>query len=163
MSSFVLNPPKYKSAIKFIIHELKKVQGKKKMYKLMYFLDFDFYEAYNESFTGESYRKLAMGPAPVYFDDILKELEDDIDIKHVKISPMHENDTCIYSLKKDFEFDFSEKEAKMLKRIVTKYGSLNGKQLEDLSHAEAPWNAVSMFDLIPYDYALYRDTQDLNS
>lgn len=161
MSNNILNTPKYKEAIKYIISNLKEVQGKKKMYKLLYFLDFDFYEAYETSFTGETYKKLPMGPAPVYFDAILEEMKDDITVKHKKILPFHDNETCIYSLKKEVEYNFTHQEKKMLDRIIAKYGSLNGKQLENLSHAEAPWNAVNMYEIIPYEYSFYRDSEDL--
>src|SRR3989344_2830279 len=47
---------------------------------------------------------------------------------------------------------------KMLSRIVTKYGRLNGKQLEELSHAEAPYVGTELRKEIPYELAFYRGT-----
>jgi len=35
---------------------------------------FDYYEAYEKPFTGETYRSLRMGPVPVYFNGIIQEL-----------------------------------------------------------------------------------------
>ena len=53
---------------------------------------------------------------------------------------------------------FDEEENKMLNRVVTKYGHLNGKQLEDLSHAEAPFIGTELRKEIPYELAFYRGT-----
>src|SRR3989338_7388435 len=46
---------------------------------------------------------------------------------------------------------FNEEEKKMLDRIVIKYGHLNGKQLEELSHAEAPYIGTELRKEIPYE------------
>ena len=46
----------------------------------------------------------------------------------------------------------------MLDRITVKYGHLNGKQLEELSHAEAPYIGTELKKEIPYELAFYRGT-----
>ena len=48
--------------------------GKTVIYKLLYFIDFDFYELNEEYLTGELYRKIEHGPAPCHFEEIEKEL-----------------------------------------------------------------------------------------
>ncbi len=47
----------------------------------------------------------------------------------------------------------------MLERIVKKYGGLSGKQLEELSHGEAPYVASGLNEVIPYELAYYRGTE----
>lgn len=76
---------------------LGKIEGKKKAYKLFYYLDFDFYEAYERSFTGDIYRALPMGPVPVYFDGIVGELkaEGKITVRKSRMLPSHDNDTSL--------------------------------------------------------------------
>jgi uncharacterized phage-associated protein len=49
----------------------------------------------------------------------------------------------------------------MLNRVIRKYGALTGKDLQDLSHAQAPYNAVDLNEVIPYEFSFYRDTLDL--
>jgi len=44
--------------------------GKTVIYKLFYFMDFDFYELYEDHLTGEAYRKIHHGPAPCHFSEI---------------------------------------------------------------------------------------------
>lgn len=41
----------------------------------MYFSDFDYYELYEESLTGETYIKIEKSPTPSHFDQNIKELE----------------------------------------------------------------------------------------
>ena len=40
------------------------------MAKLLYYLDFDYYEKCQKYFTGEVYKKLPMGPYPVSLEEI---------------------------------------------------------------------------------------------
>jgi uncharacterized phage-associated protein len=53
---------------------------------------------------------------------------------------------------------FSDEEKSILDRVVTKYGQLNGKQLEDLTHAEAPYLGTDLSKEITYELAFYRGT-----
>ncbi len=46
----------------------------------------------------------------------------------------------------------------MLDRVVLKYGNLTGKQLEELSHAEAPYTAAQPYQEVPYEFTYYRGT-----
>jgi uncharacterized phage-associated protein len=163
MTNFTLDKDKYKAALLYIANELGSIDGMKKAYKLFYYLDFDFYEAFEKPFTGDTYKALEMGPVPVYFTGIANELVDEgkLKIDKKRLSPNHGNDTCIYTplMKSDYKFSLDEK--KMLDRIVKLYGSMTGGELEKLTHSEAPYNAVDTYQVIPYEYSLYRDTADL--
>jgi uncharacterized phage-associated protein len=57
---------------------------------------------------------------------------------------------------------FTPEEIKMLDRIAVRYGHLNGKQLEDLTHAEAPFVGTEPKKEIQYELAFYRGT-DFNN
>jgi uncharacterized phage-associated protein len=159
----ILAKDKYKAAFLYMLQVLEKIEGKKKACKLFYFLDFDYYEAYETSFTGETYISYPIGPFPQYFEPIVKEMEEEgiIQIDYEKKSPTHENVTVIYRSVEAPNYPFTKKECSMLDRIVKKYGSLTGKDLQDLSHAQAPYNAVYLNEVIPYEFSFYRDTPDL--
>ena len=155
---------KYKAAILYLLNKLGKIEGKKKAYKLFYFLDFDYFEAHDKPFTGEVYTALKMGPAPRFFDAVIEELQKEgaVVIEKEKKHPTHENKTVIYKPKAETGWIFSIQEKKMLDRVAKKYGAFTGKELEDLSHAQAPFNAVALGEIIPYEYAHYRDSDDLS-
>ncbi|HWS83989.1 MAG TPA: hypothetical protein VN207_06990 [Ktedonobacteraceae bacterium] len=55
MATMVLDKEKYKDAFLYLLGALEKIEGKEKACKLFYFLDFDYYEAYDIPFTGETY------------------------------------------------------------------------------------------------------------
>lgn len=163
MTNISLNKDKYKAALLYIANSLGKIEGMKKAYKLFYYLDFDFYEAYGKPFTGETYKALKMGPAPIYFAGIVEELvnEGKIQIQRVRKSLTHQYDTVIYKPLTKTDYNFTKEEKKMLDRIIKLYGNQTGVNLEKLSHAEAPYNAVDTYQIIPYEYSIYRDTSNL--
>ncbi len=160
-----LHTEKYKQAILYLCAKLgKEVRGKKKLAKLLYFVDFDFFEKNQKYFTGDKYRALPMGPFPISLNEITRTMAKE---KTLKVDSIHEhngyNATEVYTcLKTPKTSVFSEEEKEMLDRVIVKYGHLNGKQLEDLTHAEAPYIGTKPKKEIPYELAFYRGT-DFNS
>jgi uncharacterized phage-associated protein len=156
-----IDSKKYKQAILYLCSKLgKEVRGKKKLAKLLYFVDFDFFEKYQKYFTGDKYKALPMGPVPISLNKITQELvkEKALQINSVKEREGY-NPTEIYICKKDPDLAiFSPEEKKMLDRVVMRYGHLNGKQLEDLTHAEAPYSGTKPNGEIFYELAFYRGT-----
>jgi len=156
-----LHRKKYQNTILYLCRALGgELHGKKKLAKLLYFVDFDFYEKNQKSITGDIYRALPMGSFPVALEKITKEMEKE-KLLEVKQEEKHNgyNPTEIYVCSKNPDLTvFSKEELKMLNRIVLKYGQLNGKQLENLSHAEAPYIGTELKNDIPYELAFYRGT-----
>ncbi|MEK7582284.1 MAG: Panacea domain-containing protein [Patescibacteria group bacterium] len=161
-----LHRKKYQNAVLYLCQKLKgEVRGKKKLAKLLYFADFDFYEKVQKSITGDVYHAFPMGPVPSALEEITVEMTKKkmLGVEQVK---EHEgyNATEIYKclINPDLSV-FDEEEKKMLDRIVVKYGHLTGKQLEELSHAEAPYVGTELRKEIPYELAFYRGTDFSNS
>ncbi|MEK7553650.1 MAG: Panacea domain-containing protein [Patescibacteria group bacterium] len=161
-----LHTEKYKQAILYLCAKLgKEVRGKKKLAKLLYFVDFDFFEKNQKYFTGDKYKALPMGPFPVSLNEMTLEMAKE---KMLKVESVNEhngyNATEVYTcLKKPKISVFSKEEIEMLDRVIIKYGNLNGKQLEDLTHAEAPYIGTEPKKEIPYELAFYRGTDFSNS
>lgn len=158
-----LNEKKYKNAILFLSKNVGQgsVWGKKKMYKLLYFLDFDFFEKYEKPITGDVYHRIQMGPAPTYFDSMVDELvkEKLLKVGRGKSGPGY-TDAYVYKALENPDLSvFDEKEVKMLKRIVRTYGNKTGNQLETLTHKEAPYLAVDEGEEMPLELAHYRGTK----
>jgi len=156
-----LHRKKYQNAILYLCQKLKgEVRGKKKLAKLLYFADFDLYEKSQKSITGDVYRALPMGPVPSALEEITTEMAKKriLEIEQIKEREGY-NPTEIYKCiaKPDLSV-FNNEEKQMLDRIIIKYGHLNGKQLEELSHAEAPYIGTELRKEIPYELAFYRDT-----
>ncbi len=155
------NQKKYQSTIAYLCKKLGgEVRGKKKLAKLLYFADFDFYEKNQKSITGDVYRALPMGPFPIALDEVTADMakKKTITVERVDGSQGY-NPTEVYRCVEDAgPSSLDEEEKKMLDRIVLRYGHLNGKQLEELSHAEAPYIGTELREEIPYELAFYRGT-----
>lgn len=156
-----ISKEKYKQAILYICKSLgKEVRGKKKLAKLLYYLDFDFFEKTQHYFIGEKYKALPMGPFPEKLEAVVAEM---VKEKKLAVQPVTEHEgyvpTEVYrSLAEPNIAVFSDEEKKMLNRVLHKYGQLNGKQLEDLAHAEAPYIGTKATEEISYELAFYRGT-----
>jgi len=156
-----LHRKKYQNAILYLCRKLKgEVRGKKKLAKLLYFADFDLYEKSQKSITGDVYRALPMGPVPSALEEITAEMikKKMLDVEQVEEREGY-NPTEVYKCITEPDLSvFNNEEKKMLDRIVITYGHLNGKQLEELSHAEAPYIGTELRKEIPYELAFYRGT-----
>lgn len=156
-----INKKKYQNTILYLCQKLGgKIKGKKKLAKLLYFVDFDFYEKYQKVITGDIYKALPMGPFPVELEQITSEM---LKKKFLDINLIKEREgylsTETYSCMSEPDVSlFNVNEIKMLDRVITKYGHLNGKQLEELSHSEAPFIATKPKEKIPYELSFYRGT-----
>lgn len=163
MATMLLDTKRYKAAFLYLLHSLGKIEGKKKACKLLYFLDFDYYEAYETSFTGETYVSYKMGPFPQYFQPLVEEMQKEGLVQYTakRREEWHENETITYTPLGTLDYCWTPQERNMLNRIVRKYGELSGGELEQRTHAEAPYNAVDLNEVIPYEYSFYRGTPDL--
>lgn len=156
-----INNKKYQDTIAYLCHKLGgEVRGKKKLAKLLYFIDFDFYEKNQKLITGDVYRALPMGPFPTALEDITAEMATKkiLAIEQTEGSAGYLPTEIYRSLVDSESSALNEEEKKMIDRVVVRYGHLNGKQLEELSHAEAPYVATELRKDIAYELAFYRDT-----
>lgn len=155
-----ISEKKYQEIILYLAEKLGgKIKGKKKLAKLLYFVDFDFFEKFEKSLTGDIYKALPMGPFPITMEKVLAGMvkEKRITIKFEKEKADY-NPTEIYLAKEKIAGNFTKEERQILDRVILKYGHLSGKQLEDLSHAEAPYIGTAPNQEIAYELAFYRGT-----
>lgn len=155
-----IDTQKYESVILYITQKLGgEIRGKKKLAKLLYFVDFDSFEKNNQPITGDNYKALPMGPFPEHMPEMIKELSDKNKISVGSVSEHPDNATEVYKLiVKNLKFNFSQEEIKTLDRIIQKYGHLSGQELEVLTHAEAPYIGTKSGGVIAYELAYYRGT-----
>ena len=135
--------------------------GKTVIYKLFYFMDFDFYELHEDYLTGETYRKIQHGPAPYHFSEIEEELINNKMIKKDVIEFHDYNQIKYLPLIQADMSSFSGKELKLIDNEISKLSSMNAKQIEDYSHQDVPWIITKDRKLINYDTVFYR--KDMHS
>jgi len=132
---------KYEQLLLLILKKLgNKLEGRKKFWKLLYFLDFDMFEYSDRPLAGDTYAKWDMGPRPVNLDDKLTALKTKgfMNIKSRDIYGPGYKDTKIYRLKKILnneeikylESVFDKKEKFIIERDIKLYGNKNGREYE---------------------------------
>src|SRR4030043_1525945 len=80
------NLQKFKEVLIYILNKVgaKPAIGETVIYKLLYFIDFDFYEKYEEQLVGATYMKNQYGPTPIEFAKIIEQMIKKEEIEKVK-------------------------------------------------------------------------------
>jgi len=159
------NKEKLKNIVLYIAKYGGSDVGKKKLAKLLYFIDFTLYELRKKSITEIDYVKMDFGPMPdpEIFYPALNQLKKNkiIEIKKPnsykleKIIPKDESNMKV----------FDKKETEIIQQMVEKYRLENAGALERLAQSEAPYKMVKYGEKIPYHLAFYRNSfgeMDLN-
>jgi uncharacterized phage-associated protein len=161
------NKEKFKNAVLYLAKNAGSDVGKKKLAKLLYFIDFTLYEIREKSLTGMDYAKQNYGPMPEpkVFYNALGELQRRkvINIKKPDESPLEK---IIPQKDKNPDMSvFDKEERQILEQTAEKYRLENAGNLEKLAQSEPPYKMVEYGEKIPYYLAFYRNSfgeMDLN-
>jgi uncharacterized phage-associated protein len=154
-----INEQKYRNAILFFAHRIQNgTLGKLKLMKLLYYLDFDFFEKYGQSVTGDEYLRFENGPVPRMAEKVLKEMAGkDIKISKRKVADGYKDQIHIEALV-DFDVNvFSREELLLLEELASKWERFSGTEMKNATHGEAPWIATEPDGVIDYNLSYYRD------
>ncbi len=130
--------------------------GQTVLYKLLYFIDFDYYEKYEEQFIGATYIKNIYGPTPVSFAKIVKQMESEGKLVEVKSKYFDRDQTKYIPVKEADVSSLSGRELKHIDDEIERLGHLSAKQLSELSHKDTPWFVAKDKEIIDYEYVFYR-------
>lgn len=80
------NVKKFKEVLLYILEKVgsKPNVGMTVLYKLLYFIDFDYYEKYEMQLIGAKYMKNTHGPTPVSFAKIVDSMKENNEIEEIK-------------------------------------------------------------------------------
>ncbi|MBA7662696.1 hypothetical protein ES703_70727 [subsurface metagenome] len=107
------NLEKFKEVLLYILNKVgsKANVGETVIYKLLYFIDFDFYEKYEEQLIGATYIKNNYGPTPVEFAKIIENMIKDKKIEKVESEYFNYPQTKYLPLRKADLSKFKEYES----------------------------------------------------
>lgn len=151
------NVKKFKEVLLYILNKIgsKPNIGETVLYKILYFIDFDFYEKYEEQLVGATYQKNNYGPTPKEFIKIVSEMEgkDLIKIKdeyfkypQTKYLPLRESDLSI----------LEAKETQLIDHVIARLADMNASQISEYSHRDVPWLTTEDGEIIDYESVFYR-------
>lgn len=146
-----------------LLYILKKVGGKPNvgmtvLYKLLYFIDFDYYEKYEEQLMGLVYVKNHHGPTPPLFDKIIDDMIKNGSVEVVK-SKFYQYPQTKYLVNPEIEPDLSilnGQEQEHIDGELQRLSDMTATQLSDLSHSDVPFISAENGKPLDYESVFYR-------
>ena len=150
---------KFKQVLLYILGEVgsKPNVGETVIHKLLYFIDFDYFEKYEENLMGATYIKNHHGPTSVDLGAIILEMENSGEIEAVK------SQFFSYQMKKYLPHKgpdltaFSAQELDHIDEVLTRLSDKTATDLSRYSHGDIPWQAAKEGQPISYKTVFYRD------
>lgn len=153
------NKEKFKQVLIYLLEKCgaKPNVGETVIYKLLYFIEFNFYELYEINLTGEVYRKIQYGPAPCHFPDIVKEMVKMGEIKKV-ITEYYgmPQKKYIPQIKPNLS-KLNGSEIAVIDDVVERLSSMNVMAIEDYSHKDIPYKVAEDKEIIDFETVFYRE------
>jgi transcriptional regulator with XRE-family HTH domain len=151
---------KFKQTFLYILSKIggKPNIGQTVLYKILYFIDFDYYEKFEEQLIGAKYIKNTHGPTPVMFAKIAKELENDGSIETIK-SKFYKYDQTKYLINPDLKLDLSELSGQEVAHIdweLNRLSDFTATEISALSHKDTPWFVAKEKEVLDYEFVFYR-------
>ena len=149
---------KFKNVLLYILEKCggKPNVGETVLYKLLYFVDFNFFEMYEEQLTGATYRKIPYGPAPQEFTKIADEMIKNEEIKKDTIDYYGKKQKRYLALKEADLTKLQASEKDILDKVIDQLSDSSATQISDYSHDDTPWKVTPDGDVINYDLVFYR-------
>jgi transcriptional regulator with XRE-family HTH domain len=151
------NLEKFKEVLIYILNKVgsKPNIGETVIYKLLYFLDFDYYERYEEQLIGASYIKNRYGPTPVEFIKIVETMMEK-DIVKVESKYFDYPQTKYLPLRKPDLTTLKASEIAVIDDVLNRFSDMNANQISDYSHGDVPWLTTGEGEIIEYESVFYR-------
>ena len=153
------NLQKFKEVLLYVLSKVggKPNVGEAVVYKLLYFIDFDFYEKFEEQLVGATYIKNHYGPTPVEFKTIIDDMIKNGEVVKVegkyfnypqrKYLPIREPD--LTKLK-------DARELRHIDEVIARLGDKNATELSEYSHEDTPWLVAKENQPLDYEAVFYR-------
>lgn len=152
------NLGKFKEVLLYILNKVgsKSNIGETVIYKLLYFIDFDFYEKYEEQLIGATYMKNKYGPTPVEFKKIVDKMSKDKEIEKVKSNFFAYPQTKYLPLRKPDLSILKASEIEVIDDVLNKLSDMTAAQISAYSHNDVPWLTTEDRKVIEYESVFYR-------
>jgi len=152
------NLKKFREVLLYILNKVgsKPNIGETVIYKLLYFIDFNYYEKYEEQLIGATYIKNHYGPTPKEFTKIIGEMEDKNEVVKIedkyfqypqrKYLPLRDPDLSV----------LKANELKVIDEVLNRFSDMNASQISEYSHNDVPWLTAKDGGIIEYESVWYR-------
>lgn len=144
-----------------LLYVLEKTAGNPKigmtaLYKLLYFIDFDYYEKYDQQLMGLTYIKNHYGPTPREFVKVVEDMKQAGDLEEVRSSYFAYEQRKFLPRKSANLASLSGQEKEMIDSVLARYGDKSATELTRLSHEDTPYVVAEDGKNIEYEHVFYR-------
>lgn len=153
------NLKKFKEVLLYVLSKVggKPNVGETVLYKLLYFIDFDYYEKFEEQLVGATYIKNHYGPTPVEFKKIVEQMEKQGELESVKSKHFqYEQKKYLPHRVPDLSV-LTGQEKEHIDEVLARLSDKNAKELSDYSHGDIPWLTAKEGKPLSYESVFYRD------
>lgn len=150
---------KFKQVFLYILERVggKPNVGLTVLYKLLYFIDFDYYEKYEEQLMGLTYIKNHHGPTPKEFIKVIEEMKKQNEIEEVKSQYFtFEQRKYLPRINADLS-QINGRELEMIEAVLARLSDKSATELSYYSHADVPWASHEEGEEINYESVFYRN------
>ena len=153
------NPEKLREVLLYVLEKVgaKPNVGETVLYKLLYFIDFDYYEKTGQSITGLTYVRNHFGPTPALdFKRAVEGMEanDDLEIVETKYFSNTQK-KYLPNVKTDLH-GLSAGEIKHIDETLARLSDKTASELSELLHYDTPWLVAKQGEPINYRFVFYR-------
>jgi uncharacterized phage-associated protein len=150
---------KFKQVLLYILERCagKPNVGETVLNKLLYFIEFNYYEQYEEHLIGATFKKLQFGPVPVKMDQILNQMEAAGQVKMFKAEYFGLLQKRFFPLTKPDLKNISAREIEVVDQVLNQFIDFTAKAISEYSHKDMPWKATEEGEVINYELAFYRE------
>ena len=153
------NLEKFKQVLLYVLNKVgsKPNVGETVLHKLLYFIDFDYYEKFEENLMGATYIKNHHGPTSVELGHVLEEMQKQNEIETVKSQFFKYQQKKYLPLKRPDLDILSARDLSHIDDVLARLSDKNAREIEHYSHGDIPWKAAEKGKPISYESVFYRD------
>lgn len=156
------NPEKLREVLLYVLNKVgaKPNVGETVLYKLLYFIDFDYYEKTGKSITGLTYIRNHFGPTPAKtFTSVVKAMEKAGVLEVVETKYFNHTQKKYLPVITPRLDNISGDEVGHIDDVLARLSNKTANELTDYSHRDMPWLATKHGQKIDYQFAMYRTTE----
>jgi transcriptional regulator with XRE-family HTH domain len=154
------SPEKLRDVLLYILDKVgaKSNVGETVIYKLLYFIDFDYYEKFGKSITGLTYIRNHYGPTPLpqTFHGVVKAMRQANELDVVETPYFKHKQKKYLPVVKPTLDRLSGQELAHIDEVLAKLGDKSAAELSELSHLDTPWIVTKPKQPIDYQFVMYR-------
>lgn len=152
------NVKKFKEVLLYVLEKAGALPhvGETVLYKLLYFIDFDYYEKFEEQIIGATYIKNRHGPTPIEFKKIVDTMIASGEIDQVKSKYFKYEQKKYLPIREPDLTVLSARELEHINEVIARLSNKNATELSNYSHDDVPWITAEDGKPIEYEAVFYR-------